>query len=242
MREERARAELRVREAVATRFALDDARRRALLLLALDDDGERLGLHARLRAELARGRRCALRASPRGRTRRRSRSRRACAYRPARPRGSSLARRRLRPCRTGARGGSRRALRYSRARKPSSSPTLMWSQGRRAVTGMVPRYPFGSIPSASKAAAHTSIFSWSSHESKRAPRLKARSSTSHSFRSPRAKTPSSHEVVAVVHAEVHAASAAPPPPASPASRGRRPRRPWRTTGTACAAWGRGSRR
>src|SRR6202044_1971463 len=90
-------------------------------------------------------------------------------------------------------GGDRRlatAFLYSRARNPSSRPTLMWSHGRRAVTGIVPRYVFGSTFSASNAAVHTSILSWSSHESKHAPARYARSSTSHSLRSPRAKTPS----------------------------------------------------
>ena len=59
---------------------------------------------------------------------------------------------------------------------------------------MVPRYGFVSTPSSRNAASQTSILSWSSHESKRAPARYARSSTAPSRRSPRAKTPSSHEV------------------------------------------------
>ena len=66
--------------------------------------------------------------------------------------------------------------------------------GKRAVTGMVPRYLAGSMPSARKASSQMGIFFWSSHESKRAPAWYARSSTAPIVRSPRAKTPSSHDV------------------------------------------------
>ncbi len=45
----------------------------------------------------------------------------------------------------------------------------MWSHGRRAVTGMVPRYRVGSMLSAANAASQRSMRFWSSHESKRAP-------------------------------------------------------------------------
>ncbi len=85
------------------------------------------------------------------------------------------------------------ALRYSATRKPSSSPTSMWLHGKRALTGIVPRNRCGSTWCASKARSHTSTRSCSSHESKRAPLRYAVSSTSHKLRSPRAKTPSSHE-------------------------------------------------
>ncbi len=33
-----------------------------------------------------------------------------------------------------------KARRYSRAKKPSSKPMSKWSQGKRAVTGIVPKY------------------------------------------------------------------------------------------------------
>ncbi len=72
----------------------------------------------------------------------------------------------------------------------------MWLHGRRAVSGMVPRYRARSMPKWTNASSHTGRRSWSSHESKRAPFFQARSITSARGRSPRAKMPSSTEALA----------------------------------------------
>ena len=62
------------------------------------------------------------------------------------------------------------AFRYSRSRKPSSRPTSMWlPRQARASPGSCRGTSAGRSPRRANASSQTSILSWSSHESKRAP-------------------------------------------------------------------------
>ena len=136
-------AELLVDEAVAPRLA-DVARAAAAAACRSVRRGRRRGSARRSRGasapSLRRNTRRSLAHRATGRTRRRSRSRRACA---SSARASSRFVWWTNAPATLPHGGDSRLferLAVLARRKPSSSPTSMWSHGRRAVTGSVPRY------------------------------------------------------------------------------------------------------
>ena len=217
-----------------------DERRRRRIAPPRPRGAAPLGAPRRARA----ARRADPRASSTDRTRRRSRSRPACARS-----GSASARFVwwISMPATLPHGGLARplsALRYSPSRKPSSSPTSMWSHGSRARhrPRAEVRRDVDAVRRERRASSARGRTPRPSRRTARPPRHTA-SITSASRRSPRASTPSMNEMPAVVVLERAALSVARPRSCAQdrlLAVDLRLACPARTTATACAAWARAS--